>query len=203
MTRALALSVLMVTVTVAAQSTWTSVASFYRSWARIGDERPMMGPLDCPFAVAPEPEAHPRRSQAERGEHSRKAFFLYVNDEAAYRATVRRDAEPVEGLTIVKETYRPRDLGPYDDRRSPVLRMPVPSELQRGSETVSYRARLENNRWLGVGEPVGLFVMQYRDSRWRFATVHFDGRVENSGAMPQCVRCHRTAPHHGVFGAGL
>ena len=183
--------------TAQADDPWSGVAETYRSWSRVGDQAPRLGPMDCPFYRDPPEEPHTRQSRAQRGEHERKAYFLYASDATRYRAITAGSAEPVEGLTVVKEAFRPTDLGPYRNNTPATRPLPDP----RGEAALlHYRPRVIEGRLLGAGAPIGLFVMRFTRGRWEYATVHFDGRVEAAGQVEPCASCHANAPHHGLFG---
>ncbi len=181
----------------AAQGPWAGIARGYRNWSRV-DMSPAAASMVCPFSSNEVPPAPLHESRASHGSHEGKAFFLWVNNRDGYRRTLEEGTPPPAGLIVVKEGYKPIDLGPATPSALSMRRaMPTPRSDQRANV---YTARNHQGRMLGVGEPIGLFVMRYTGTRWQFATINFDGRVESSGAMPQCANCHASAPHHGLFG---
>ncbi|MEM9071324.1 MAG: hypothetical protein AAGE52_22650 [Myxococcota bacterium] len=190
----------------AQRNAWSEVAAQYRGWVRMST-MPNINRLDCPFADGEQPthqqlrrngmEVHRVvRSNAAFGNHAQKLYFIYVSDVGAYANVLSGARRPVEGLTVVKESFRPADLG---EVRGTYNYFDLPS-LRPEHHRERYEAMAVDGRLVGVGEPIGLFTMRYQRGEWRFATVNFDGTIEASGEMPRCATCHQSAPHHGLFG---
>ncbi|MEM9071323.1 MAG: hypothetical protein AAGE52_22645 [Myxococcota bacterium] len=184
-----------ITTTTAQRSAWTEVAAQYRGWVRTS-QLPQFNSIVCPFADGEAPARSVTRSAATHGGHARKVFFVYSSDAAAYHA-VLAGAAPVEGLTVVKESFWPADLGAVGQRTTRTANLP---SLRPEHRPERYTPVHANGRVVGIGEPIGLFTMRYQRGEWRFATVNFDGTIEASGEMPRCAACHQSAPHHGLFG---
>lgn len=161
---------------------------------RIARDFPTWGELDTTLRVAPTDCRAPRivshgtltASLADSGPHSTKLYRLYARDPAAYRGLESGASQA--GQVLVKQAFVAE---PFE--------MPGPGEPPRNTVWTpngSFRA----------GEPAGLFVMQRGagsgsgESAWTYATVAPTGEITALGRLESCIRCHRDAPHEGLFG---
>ena len=159
---------------------------------RIARDFATWGELDTALRVAPTDCRMPRIvshgtltiSLAEGGPHGTKLYRLYARDPAAYRGV--ESGAPQEGQVLVKQAFAAE---PFE--------MPGPGDAPRdtvGTPGGMFRA----------GAPAGLFVMRrgagVGESAWTYATVAPSGEVTALGRIDSCIRCHRDAPHDGLFG---
>lgn len=161
---------------------------------RIARDYPTWGALDTSLRVAPTDCRMPRvvgdgeltASLAETGAHAHKLYKLYARDPAAYRGV--ESGAPQRGQVVVKEAFAAEPCAPSA--------VGEPSAASVRTPAGRFRA----------GAPAGLFVMlrgdegEVGEGAWRYATVDAAGEVTALGRLDACIRCHRDAPHGGLFG---
>jgi hypothetical protein len=102
---------------------------------------------------------------------------------------------PRPGFTVVKESFHAAEHAP-GDRWGEI-------ETAHGDP---YRLIQDGERWVGAGDPHGLYIMQYvgrrrgTDAGWVYGTIDAQGEVTGAGRISSCTGCHRDAPHGRLFG---
>jgi hypothetical protein len=143
----------------------------YREWERVADY-PKWAPTLC---TRPAPTI-PIHSDADAGPHSRKLYFLYVKDHAAYSSP--GNIQPV-GQVLVKEGYVPEEAGTDDDGAK---------QFRCGKRTDLF-IMMRTNKEEGT------------DAGWIYAIVTPDGkRVDHAGRLESCMRCHQDVGPSRMFG---
>jgi hypothetical protein len=160
------------------------IARDFPTWGAL-DTKLRRAPTDCRMPPAGS-QGSLALSDAESGPHGTKLYRLFARDPAAYRGLESGAAQV--GQVLVKQAFVAE---PFT--------MPGPGEVPR--DVVATPQGL-----VRAGAPAGLFVMQ-RDasadsgeSAWSYATVAPSGEVTALGRLETCIRCHRDAPHGGLFG---
>ena len=188
------------------QASWLDeVAESYRAWGRVDDEL-RWAPWLCRMPMA----SLARVSRAPEGEHRRKVYFVYASDRERYLGVTTGNARPRRGLTVVKEAYEPRRVAEPTSYGTGVA-LPRQGSLPRAAHPFapedSYRPTTDGDgHAVGAGAPGGLYVLRYvgprrgTDRGWIYGTIDPNGTVTSSGVVEQCVGCHRSAPHHRLFG---
>lgn len=161
-----------------------SIARDFETW----------GALDTTLRVAPTDCRMPRIqssgpltiSLADTGAHATKLYLLYARDPAAYRGV--ESGAPQAHQVLVKESFAAE---PFE--------MPGPGKVP-DSVVRTPQGMFQ------AGAPTGLFVMlrdaspEASESAWTYATVDPSGAISALGRLESCIRCHRDAPHGGLFG---
>ncbi len=166
----------------------------YQQVRRVARDYPTWGALDTSLRVAPTDCRMPRvvrhgeltASLAETGSHAQKLYKLYARDPAAYRGVESGASQ--RGQVVVKEAYAAEPCAPSAAGEPPTDAV----------TTAAGRFR--------AGAPAGLFVMlrgdrdELGEGAWQYATVTPAGVITALGRLDACIRCHRDAPHGGLFG---
>ncbi len=152
-------------------STVLAAVKGYREWKRIGDF-PRWAPTMCDVPR----QNIPIYSEADAGPHSRKLYFLYVRDAAAYATPTKM--QPT-GQVLVKEGYAPEAAGTDEN----------------GATQFRCGKRTDLFIMLKTGKEEGT------DAGWIYAVVSPDGtRVDHAGMLESCMRCHQDAGPSRMFG---
>jgi len=166
----------------------------YQQVKRIERDYPTWGALDTSLRVAPTDCRMPRvvgngeltASVAETGAHAQKLYKLYARDPAAYRGVESGASQ--RGQVVVKEAFAAEPCAPA----------PAGEAAADSVTTAAGRFR--------AGKPAGLFMMlrgaddEVGEGAWQYATVDPAGVITALGRIDACIRCHRDAPHGGLFG---
>jgi hypothetical protein len=167
------------------------VASQYRAWGRVDDEV-RFAPWLCRIPL----RSRVRVSSA-TAEHGRKVYFLYASDRRTY--VDLENVRPRRGFTIVKESFHAAE----------VARPAQPTmgfEVETAPHGDPYRLLQDGERFVGPGDPSGLYIMKYvgrragTDAGWVYGTLDAEGEVTAAGRVASCMGCHRDAPHGRLFG---